>query len=124
MKIFLQEDLVEIGSAALRCGRWVLKHRDSKNKKIADIRNYYLGKWYAYLYTLKIAGITEFYTEDELKRNKGFLSKYRKGWMVCLWSWPAVIMRKKFFNQVLDSKQPHQGPTITKEIRKMFTEIK
>lgn len=125
MKIIYDKELLKIGSAGLRCGRWALKHGKEKTKQAIFDRAYHTGKMYAYLYTLSLLGYTEVFNPKRILDIKEFLKRTRKGWRVCWYNEICVILMKgKFFDDILNSKQPHQGKNITKEMRKMFYEIK
>lgn len=123
MKILYNKELLEIGSAGLRCARWSIKHRkDKKHSKF--LKGYYDGKWFAYLYVLSFLGYTEFLHPKIVLEIDEFLERKRKGWRI-IWKSEVLvlIMRKNFFEKVLESKQPHQGSGIIKEMRRIFKEI-
>lgn len=127
MKIILDETILEIGSAGLRCGRWAIKHKKDKltAKKVFDI-GYHTGKCYAYLYSLSLLGLVEFLNPSKILNFHEFMERYGKGkvWVFYEdWTDPVILMKESVFEAILKSKQPHQGPIITKEIRKLCQKI-
>lgn len=125
MKIISQQKLLEIGSAGLRCGRYIVLHEKDRGLKKREVFNYYRGKWYSYLFVLKLFGIVEFIDPTIIIDYPEFLHSFRKGKILVLNGRyiPHMLMDKKFFNQILDSDQPHQGKVITKQIRMLCPEI-
>lgn len=114
--------LLDIGSGALRCLRWAVKN-SAKDKSY--LVGYHMGKTYAYLWVLSKYGLVEFLDKRVVYEPINFIKTYRKG---RIWIFPPNepyiwLMKKDFFEAVLVSKQPHQGPTIIKGIRKLCKEI-
>lgn len=125
MKIILHKYLLEIGSAGLRCGRWIVKHNKDKSEKNKKLLQYYAGKTYAYLYVLQMVGLTEFLDPRPIIDYSQYLISFRKGKILCQFlNYPHILIDKKFFNQVLESEQPHQGKGVIRDIRKLCFEIK
>ncbi len=120
MKIIYDNDLMEIASAGLRCGRWFIKHFKDKKPGSNYLKGYHAGKAYAYLWMLTKVGLVEFMSPD-VQKMAGF--KRYKGNRVHIFpkcfTAVTVLMDRKFFEKVLTSKQNQQGPRIVKEIRKL-----
>lgn len=121
MKIVLERQLLQIGSGGLRCGRWAVKHR--KNKKEAAEVLWHTGKFYAYMYSLIILDCgVELLDRNKVYKIEEFLKNYRVEKIhlfPSLFTGYVFLMDKGLFDMILESKQPHQGPRIVKEIRKL-----
>lgn len=124
MKLILKKQLLEIGSGALRCGRWWAKHATDKKKSGFD-KGWHGGKMYAYLYVLAQVGLVQSFDDKKIFDYENYLKNYRKGYIRCF---PSIesrfIMKKNFFEEILKSAQPHQGKGVIRDIRRMCPEIK
>lgn len=127
MKLLYDKDILTIISAGLRCGRWGVtrQHKKKKTKKEIHDIGWHLGKTYAYLWMLTILGIAV-QVETTIPDFYKFIKTHYKG---RIYLFPgqfhyAILMKKDWFDATLQSEQPHQGKSITRDIRKMCPEIK
>lgn len=125
MKILAQNKVYEVASAALRCGRYANVLRKKKNLDKYEI-GYHDGKLYAYTWILLQLGLCEFLEKDKVFQIKNFLKTYRKGRIILYpklkWGF-MILIKEKFFEDVLEYMLPVHGIETTNAIRKLCTKV-
>lgn len=120
--------LLDIASAGLRCGRYVIVNRPKLKKdklKQAQDLGYHMGKFYAYMWVLSQFGLCFIvekkkiygYTEYVELVHKGKIDVYKGAFTV------GVFMDKRFFYQVMNHNDPHLDKRTVQGITKRCKEI-
>jgi hypothetical protein len=121
MKIIKRDQIYEIASAALRCGRYASVLKKRKKLDARDI-GWHEGKLYAYSWILDQMGKCEMIDLTKIYEPVEWLQEYRQNSVVLFpnLKWGVMIlMKKKFFAEVLEYMIPKHGTKTTEAIEKL-----
>ena len=121
MTCIKQEKIMEIGSAALRCGRYAMTIKDKRSPG-KRVLGYHEGKLYAYSWVLLQLGLAELLDHRHVYQLGTFLKTYRKGKVILYpglkWKF-LILIDRKTFEDILAHMLPVHGIETTDGVRKL-----